>query len=303
MLPLAVVAAACVISALASGALRYLPLVRTAAVASALTVVVLGLLPEATSELGLGAVVIAALGFVLPGLLARFIGHSHRTDTLFTLAALSIHQVIDGAQVVWMGSMHGAGVAVAVVLHGAALSAAGVVSASSRGSRAAWTAVAVLVGATALGGGIGLGAAEVVSGPGVAWIRAGVAGLLLHTLLHDVRVSLPEDGRARLTDLLVAAISVAVVATLMLGAHVDHDITEHVGHAHDPPAPLFLAVLLEMIHETAPMLLLGFIVGAGIQALGSTSLPKWVMGGTTIGQAVREWPERRDSRIDSPLLC
>ena len=147
-LPALIVALACVIAVIPQRAPALLAPLRTVAVASALVVVFLGLLPEAAIALGPSALAVAAVGFSLPLVAERVLS---APGTQWTLAALVLHQAVDGAQIAWLGPEIGLTGAAGVALHGAALSAAAVLS-LGRGQAAAVGAAVMLVGATFLGG-------------------------------------------------------------------------------------------------------------------------------------------------------
>ncbi|MFT4626374.1 MAG: hypothetical protein ACI8PZ_005051 [Myxococcota bacterium] len=257
-LPALIVALGCALAALPLRAPVLLPPLRTAAVASALAVVFLGLLPEAVLVLGPVALVVVAAGLLLPMAMER--AWSGAGTGAWTLAALALHQAVDGAQIAWLGPEVGAVGAAGIALHGAALSAAAVI-ALGRTPRRALGAAAVLVGATALGGlaGAGLSAAPVEAAE--PWIRAAVSGLLLHALLHDVAQSLPETPSERAVDLLVAGAAASLGALTIGQQHAGH------AHAHAPAAELLGEAMVHLVVVASPAVLLSLAATALVARL------------------------------------
>ena len=256
VLPALVVLAGCLIAALPHRAPALLPPLRTAAVVSALVVVFFGLLPESIDALGPAALVVAALGFALPVAMERLRGVE--AGGRWALAALAAHQVVDGAQVAWLGPEIGLAGALGVSLHGAALSAAAVIAAGQDPARARRAAL-ILVAATLLGGMVGAAVAASPVAAAEAWLRAVISGLLLHALLHDVGYALPRSQPERAADLAVAALAIGVGA-LALGEH------DHAGHGHgQPPSEALIDTFGHLAVQASPWLLVG-LAGAVVWA-------------------------------------
>lgn len=156
-----------------------------------------GILPEAMATGGPAAWAFAALGLGFPVLVERlFHDAAHREHMAFlALGALGLiaHCMLDG--LVLMGAesgRHGSHVVgeqqgLAVVLHnmpkGIAL---WFLLAPAFGRRAAGAAFVLLIGGTALGYVIGDSALTLLTGTGVAWFQAFVAGSIFHVVLHGV---------------------------------------------------------------------------------------------------------------------
>lgn len=195
LLPLLVVAPAAALGALPAAARTGMPWLQGLAVVSALGAVLFVTLPSAVAELGLAALALAALGLLVPLGVERAL-HQHTSGATWALGVLALHQVVDGAQIAWMGPTLGVALALGVAAHGAPMVAAGVLAASADGPAATSRAAAVLVGATLGGGLLGqfiLGDALHAVEP---WVRAAVSGLLLHALLHLVGARAPTPVSA-----------------------------------------------------------------------------------------------------------
>jgi zinc transporter ZupT len=161
-----------------------------------------GILPEAMATGGPAAWVFAALGLGFPLVVERlFHDAAHREHRAFLmLGALGLlsHCMLDGLILMSADSAgHGAGgheahspgqeQGLAVVLHnmpkGIAL---WFLLAPAFGRRAAGAVLLLLIGGTVLGYLIGDSALTLLTGPGVAWFQAFVAGSIFHVVLHGV---------------------------------------------------------------------------------------------------------------------
>jgi len=156
-----------------------------------------GILPEAMATGGRVAWVFAALGLGFPLFLERlFHDAAHREHMAFLAlgaAGLLAHCMLDG--LILMGADAGGHEAhaleqqqgLAVVLHnmpkGIAL---WFLLSPAFGRRAAGAVLILLIGGTVLGYLIGDSALTLLTGPGVAWFQAFVAGSIFHVVLHGV---------------------------------------------------------------------------------------------------------------------
>ncbi len=156
-----------------------------------------GILPEAMATGGWAAWVFAALGLGFPLLVERlFHDAAHREHLAFlALGALGLlaHCILDG--LILMGAASAGHEAhsleeqqgLAVVLHnmpkGIAL---WFLLAPAFGRRAASAVLLLLIGGTVMGYLIGAPALALLTGPGVAWFQAFVAGSIFHVVLHGV---------------------------------------------------------------------------------------------------------------------
>ncbi len=253
-LAIGVIGAACLFGLLPLGADGATPWLRTAAAASALTLVWTSMLPAAADALGLLALVLAVVCFLLPSLLERAL-HRSSLGTESALLGLMVHQAVDGAQIAWLGNAEGIGGAVAVALHGAALVAAAVVAASGHGARAALTTAGVLMGSTLLGVSLGSLATHGVLHEVEPWVRAAVSGLLLHAMMHEIGQRMPSSAAGRVADVVLALGAALGTAWLLEQGSSQHDHGSHLAELWPALGSLTL--------QTAPSLLLGLLAAAG----------------------------------------
>jgi hypothetical protein len=225
LLPAAVAVAAVTLGLflglLPTGRARLAGPLRSFALAAALTVVVTHLLPEAFVELGAPALFVFAAATAVPAW-ARVVGrlfgggeHSH-AGLKAGYVGLLAHHVGDGLGLGAYGTAPGGGhahvdVLLALAVHTVPLVA--VVSfafRSSGGTRAAVLASAGLAAASVVGVGASALVPHELTHSLNGWIAAGVAGLLVHVVTHDLARDLPETHAARALDLAAVALGVGV---------------------------------------------------------------------------------------------
>ncbi len=205
---------------------------RTFAFTAALGVAVTHLLPEALGELGAPALLLFAAASVAPawGVVVRELAgvpasHGHDRAVLGAgYAGLLVHHVGDGLGLGAYSELPGGPLAHADVLAALAVHTVPLVAVvtlafrAQRGARAAVERALGLavasVGGVMLSGSVPAAFTQSLS----AWIAAGVAGLLLHVVTHDLGRDLPATPVARLTDWAAAALG---FVTSTLGADAD----------------------------------------------------------------------------------
>jgi hypothetical protein len=262
---------------------------RTLAFTAALTVALTHLLPEALAELGApGMLLFAATsvgpawGRMLRGKRGSHGGHAHGGHAhgghAHGHAALSagylgllVHHVGDGLGLGAYSELPGGPLAHADVLLALAVHTVPLVAVvtlafrSVSGTRAAVERAAGL-GAASLGGVL---LSAVVPSSLVhslsAWIAAGVAGLLMHVVTHDLGRDLPATSAARALDAGAAAFGVGVS---MLGADPDL-VTLHGELRH---------VLVQLLELGAPALVLGWAVALMLGRLRHEGFARWLAG-------------------------
>jgi hypothetical protein len=270
----AAVALGLLLGLLPAGRARLAGPLRSFALAAALTVVVTHLLPEAFVELGAPALFVFAAATAVPAW-ARVVGrlfgageHSHAGLTAGYLGLL-VHHVGDGLGLGAYGERPGGTAAQADVLLALAVHTVPLVAVvtfafrSTGGTRAALLAS----GGLALASVVGVAAAGLVpheltrslSG----WIAAGVAGLLVHVVTHDLERDLPETPSARVLDLAAVALGVGVS---LLGAETELDALR--------------AILVETLSRdlvaVAPGIVVALVVAALFSRLSHPLALRWL---------------------------
>lgn len=246
---------------------RALGPLRTLALTAVLGVVALHLLPEALRDLGALGLLVFALGLAIPRWLGALRGpHDHAAHSALGLDlgffGLVLHHVGDGLALgaySRSSAVHGhrhSDVLLALVLHTVPLVA--VVAAGyarTRGVRAAVLRSASLALASIVGVLCSHLVPAAVVDSTTAWIAAGVSGLLLHGLAHDMGLDLPRATAGRTFDLCMALLGAGVgIFGAKLGAHADAAAE----------ARLRLALTTELDRVSVPLacgLALGALVG------------------------------------------
>lgn len=219
---------------------RALAAVRIFAFAAALAVVLVELLPDAVAACGAPALLVFGIAFALPLVLDRLahrlshraVGGGHERHAIaveLAFAGLVLHQAVEGVQVGAAWQMEGGGAFVlAVAAHTVPLVAAAVLGyAAHDGPRPAFRRALVLAAVTGAATAAGWLATAAWLGPIEPWLRAVLAGLLLHLLGHDLAPA-PPRGWLRWLD----------GAALVFGAALPLLVLE----GHGPLAPLLTAL-------------------------------------------------------------
>ena len=249
---------------------------RTFAFAAALTVALTHLLPEALAELGAPAVLLFAATSVAPGWGRILVGsrgrdHDHGGHAALSAgyAGLVVHHVGDGLGLGAYSELPGgpaahADVLLALAVHTVPLVAVVTIAFRSlAGTRAAVGRAAGLAGASIGGVVLSTAVPEHLVHSLSAWIAAGVAGLLMHVVTHDLGRDLPATPVARALDVAAAIVG---VGTSMLGA--------------DPALVALRRELTRVLYELlllgAPALVAGWAVALLIGRLGDDGIGRWL---------------------------
>ncbi|HVJ14190.1 MAG TPA: hypothetical protein VM686_02065 [Polyangiaceae bacterium] len=260
---------------------------RTFALTTALAVAGTHLLPEAFHELGAVGLAVFALGLSLPSIL-RLVqslrphhgGHGGDSALEFGYAGLLVHHVADG---LGLGA-YGRGealeldVLLALAVHTVPLVAVVTLAyRSASGTRAAVYRSLGLAAASLLGIAVSVAVSPERAHEFEAWVAAGVAGLLVHVVTHDLDRDLPSSTPARLFDVLAA---VAGIAVSLAAAHEDVLGLLKSG-----------ARLLEIASYTTPPLVLAFLLAAAVDKWLPLR-PEWALLSLRRTLLLREHPER-----------
>lgn len=268
---------------------------RTFAALAVVSAVLMQLLPEAVHELGgaglaafAGALVLPQFVAMLAARLARGSGVSARgVGADLGFYGFVLHQWAEGLALgTFVGDEHAAhghgDLVLGMAAHTVPLTAVFVAATlAARGRRSAVTRTGTLLAATALG----FLAAGTISASHVAgvlpWLSAAVAGFLCHILLHDEGLSVRRTPLSGALDVIGGVCGVAL-PWWAAGLH-QHD--PHVGHGGLREA--LTDAFFGLAHATAPMLLLGLVLGAGLQVVGSRIPGRYFGTGGPVRQAWR----------------
>jgi hypothetical protein len=273
--------------------------VRVVALTTALAVVLGQLIPESLAAVGLPALGVVLVALVAPSLGERVLSSRRgpRIGLELGFAGLVIHKLGDGAALAaWSVGSHAGHVhfdlVAAIAAHTVPVVALVVFAfARSYGLRVAVWRAAALVMATVFGGVLVDALPPSLLRQAEPWITAVASGLLLHVVFHRVGPSEPSPAAAstaapalgptpwrRLGDLAAIAVGLGVLA---LG-HAEHGHSIANDVRHDTAA-----AFVDLALETAPVLLLGLVLAAGLQVFGSRIRLGWLTRGSFFGQAVR----------------
>ncbi|NRA36059.1 MAG: permease [Polyangiaceae bacterium] len=112
------------------------------------------------------------------------------------------------------------------------------------------------------------------------WVNAVFAGLLLHVVGHDLTANAPRSASDRTLDLFAGALGFSVA---LLGDHAHHDVIGASQEAEHALRDVFAGLFM----DTAPMLLLGLLVGATLQSFESAIPARWLRETKPLKDATR----------------
>jgi uncharacterized protein len=294
LITLASVLIGAVLAALLARDSALLGALRTFAVAAVATLVVVQLLPEAVEGIGGLGLLLFVAGILVPPLFAWMSRRIVRPGGKVTAGGVGMelgylgfvaHQFVEGLALgTYSGPQHldhdHADLVLAVAAHTVPLTALFIGAVlKRRGRRPAMRRLIALVLATGLGfaaaGWVHLGVAETVT----PVLGALVAGFLCHVLVHKPDAEPPRTGIFRWIDVAAVALGVALPLSASHShgfAGVDVDLRHRLWESW-----------VELALETAPMLLLGLVLGALLQVIGSRIPTRWLTTGSASRQAVR----------------
>jgi hypothetical protein len=241
-----------------------MPVVRTFAVAAAVGLSLLHLLPEAVAARGWIVLVAAAAGMIVPAILERFLlapkggdKHVHGAATsalALGYAAVIAHQAGEGAAMASLASSGDLSLAVvlAIAAHTVplamvvAIRAVEVVAERGRSGRRG-VAIGAALGGVVLATVAGALAGSLVGAERLSsmepWVLATVAGILLHALWHDALELPSATRRGRVADAVAGLLGLGLAAV---------SIEEGEWHAPEPfGAVVAIALALAIVGRSA----------------------------------------------------
>lgn len=223
-------------------------------------------------------VVAGALGPTLSEHVFRGSEHRfHNVALVLGLVGIAFHGVLDGAALSDGGRAAGAFLPLAVVLHRFPVGLAiWWLVRPTFGLRAATAVIALVIASTIVGFSVGGVMLEHASLRAVAWFEAFVAGALIHVVVHRHQHEVTRGVRERRLEGVGALIGVALLVLLLS--------TEPVVGS---PQPRMGSVFLGLALESAPALVLAYLMAGFMSVLLPRSSIEWMRRGSAGMQALR----------------
>jgi hypothetical protein len=292
LITLASVLAGGAVAALTSRGHTLLDALRTFAITAVAMLAAVQLLPEAIDALGPWALLLFVGALALPStltyvarlLLSRDVAlTSHGVGAELGYFGFVAHQFIEGlALATYTNPEHfdhdHVGLVFAFAAHTVPMTALFIGTVLvQRGPRPAIRRLLALLAATLMGFLTADWVAGRVTEAIAPALAAVVAGFLCHVLLHGVGRAERRGPLVRVLDIAAVAAGIALPFASM-HSHSDHG--EHLQHALGH-------AWVELALETAPMLLLGLVLGALLQVVGARMKMSWLGRGSASQQAMR----------------
>ncbi|MFT5431331.1 MAG: uncharacterized membrane protein YraQ (UPF0718 family) [Myxococcota bacterium] len=234
-------------------------------------------LPEAYQSAGFASLLFAAFGFAGPLFIERWLhaaaDAAHRAALILALIGLVVHALVDGAVL----ASGGEALPLAVILHRLPVGLTlWLLLRGPYGTRVALAVIGVVAGGTLMGYGLGHHVLDRISPWWSGSFTGLVAGSLLHVVVHRGGGS-EWSWRGWRVAAGLGGVAGLIVATLV-DSH-DHGVAA-AGHSI---WDTFLAFSL----ESAPALLLAYVVAGLVHAFLPDSGLAWLAGGSRASQAMR----------------
>ncbi len=250
--------------------------------------VIFFVLPDVLGELGLSAFLLLFAGLLVPVLMESFSGFAARTTHLAALSlaliGLILHTAIDGVVLSHESHAQYWALAIAVVLHRIPVGiVAWKIVVDRFDAKRAW-AVLALIGCGTIAGFVG-GESITSTGPLVAGFQAFVAGSLLHVIGHSHddhdhgHCCGPSEQGRKWSEGIGALVGILILFIPPLLVEHDH------GHGHELGA--MANRFLHLALESAPALLLGYILAGAVGAMLPARTVAWVSSGPKLAQATK----------------
>lgn len=252
-------------------------------------IVILEVLPELLAHHPVAGIILLMLGFAGPTILEQLFHRAarqvHRTALLIGVAGIVAHTIVDGMVLFESPASGGALLGLGVMLHRLPVGITIWWLMEPRyGKKAAWAVLGLMVVGTVAGFFMGAGGELFSSAESILWLKAFVAGAILHVVIHRPHVSEASGGNvfkwAEGTGNLVGL----GVLLLLIIFHVETGVAHReAGILSGDTADIFWGMAL----ESAPALLLAYFFGGLIsEFLPATSI-RWMRKGPAWGRSVK----------------
>jgi hypothetical protein len=154
-----------------------------------IVIIALLLVPEIIEPLGLMAVLLVLVGYLLPGLLEATVKRAaetlHLASLFVALAGLLLHALLDGAGLAGSRMQDSAGLAAAIILHRFGIGLMlWLIMEPVFGKRVAWLTLFAVAAATIVGFEFSERLLPLAGDSAIAGIQAVIIGTIVHSLLH-----------------------------------------------------------------------------------------------------------------------
>jgi uncharacterized membrane protein YraQ (UPF0718 family) len=254
----------------------------------AVTALVLAhIVPEAVHSAGWPAIGLAAIGFVGPSwmehTLERSARQAHTVALVAALVGLVVHELFDGVALAQPGTgAADSSLAIAVVLH--RLPVAVTVWSllrPSRGAAIAYGVLGAMGSATTAGFFLGESLATWLQAGWLGLFQAFVAGSLLHVIIHrPAPLALPAGGASASWLRWSGAGGIAGLAAVIA-------LSDPHGHFSSIASASFGGAFVILALESAPALLLAFVLAGVVQSVLPSAPLAWLRTGRPLTEALR----------------
>jgi uncharacterized membrane protein YraQ (UPF0718 family) len=254
---------------------RLLPTVDGFILGSLGGLVFLQLLPQAVEVAGGRALLAALFGLMVLSAMERWAhiepDRAHGVGLVLAVVGLIAHTILDGMAVHGGGHEHGP-LAEAVIIHRLPV-AVGIwwLLKPRYGAKAAGAVLAVLGLTTLAGYGLGQTTLGLLDGEGAALFSAFVSGALVHVLFHRAAHAAADVGHLKWAETLGLALGVGLLLII----------------PHHETSSAYSARFLDLALESAPAVLLGFLMAGVVVVALPRGTAAWLRRGPSLTHALK----------------
>ena len=254
-------------------------------------IVILEVMPELIEHLPFLGTLLLMLGFAGPTILERLFHKAahqvHRTALLVGVAGIIVHTFVDGMVLFELPASGGHLLGWGVILHRLPV---GItiwwLLEPKYGRNIALTILGLMIIGTIAGFWLGLELMPVTAGEGGLWLKAFVAGAILHVVIHQPHMAeeaRPTTGVMRWAEGVGNLLGIGILALLLY-----FNVHGEGGHSHGglltgETGMIFWGMAL----ESAPALLLAYLFGGMISVFLPATSIRWMNKGPALGRSVK----------------
>ncbi len=254
-------------------------------------IVMLEVLPELLEHIPVSGIVCLMLGFAGPTILEHLFHKAarrvHRTALLIGVAGIVVHTIVDGMVLFELPAFSGTLLGLGVILHRLPVGITIWWLMEPRyGKKGAWAVLGLMIAGTVAGFFMGSGSEFINSTEGALWLKAFVAGAILHVVVHRPHVTEHQKtagGVRKWAEGIGNLAGLAVLAFLLIFEVETTGTHDHGSLLAGETADLFWGMAL----ESAPALLLAYFFGGMMSEFMPMASIRWMRKGPAWGQSVK----------------
>ncbi len=255
-------------------------------------IVIIEVLPELLGHIPVLGILLLIVGFagptILEGLFHKAAHQVHKTALLIGVGGIVIHTIVDGVILCDLPAAGGNLLGWGVILHRLPVGITIWWLIEPRyGRKAALAILGLMILGTVGGFMMGLENTALTSGEGGLWLKALVAGAILHVVIHRPQLAITHQknkhGFIRWAEGAGNLIGIGILVLLAFFNSLTGGMHGHFEALNGETGALFLGMAL----ESAPALLLAYLLGGLISVFLPATSIRWMRKGPALGRSIK----------------